>query len=85
MIQNVVVAGSPRLPSAFGLHIDCIHTIKASKVSKALMITEQYYPGVGASLIPVFNPGGFRPADDEVDFWRRINSADPNSNIMIRT
>ncbi len=72
MIQNVIVAGFPRLPDAFGLHLICVRTIKAAKVSKALMKTEQCYPGVGTSLIPVFNPGGFRVPEDEADFWHSV-------------
>ena len=74
MIQNIVVAASPRSSSAFGLHLKHINTIKARKVSKALMITEEVYPGVGASLFPIFNPGGFSVPDNEVEFWRSIRS-----------
>ncbi|KAG7006553.1 hypothetical protein G7Y79_00014g037280 [Physcia stellaris] len=74
MIQNIVVSSSPRSPNAFGIHISHIQTIKASKVSKALMKAEQYCSGVGTSLIPVFNPGGFRAPPDEIDFWQKITS-----------
>ena len=72
MIQNVVVAGSPRSPHAFGLHLNHVRTLNATKVSKTLMKTERLYPGVGVSLIPVFNPAGFRIPEDEADFWQSV-------------
>ncbi|KAL8672641.1 MAG: hypothetical protein Q9168_002917, partial [Polycauliona sp. 1 TL-2023] len=74
MIQNIVVAASPRSPAAFGFHIKRVNEIKAAKVSKALMMTEQSYPGVGASLLPVFHPGGFCAPEDEIEFWQRVAS-----------
>ncbi|KAL8791953.1 MAG: hypothetical protein Q9195_005442 [Heterodermia aff. obscurata] len=79
MIQNIVVAASPRSSSAFGLHLHHVNTIKARKVSKALMITEQFYPGVGSSLLPIFNPGGLSVPDDQVEFWQSIK--DGNSQM----
>ena len=36
------------------------------------MATEQCYPGVGTSLIPVFNPGGFHVPEDEAEFWHSV-------------
>ncbi|KAL8797881.1 MAG: hypothetical protein Q9195_000233 [Heterodermia aff. obscurata] len=74
MIQNIIVAASPRSPGAFGLHLDFVQTIKAAKVSKALMAAEQSYPGIGTSLLSIFHPNGFHAPEDEVDFWRRAGS-----------
>lgn len=82
MLQNIVVAGAPRSTSAFGLHINQITTIKVPRVSKALMITEQYFPDVGVSLIPTFYPGGFRVPNDEADFWQKIPGEKPKYKMM---
>ncbi len=53
-----------------GLHIELIDTIRGDSVLKVLKMTEQKYPFVGTSLIPVFFPGGMRVQDEEIEFWR---------------
>lgn len=69
MLQNVFVAGAPRKPKAFGLHLELEDVIGNHKVMKALMALEDKYPRVGASLVSTFFPGNLR--DDEIAFWER--------------
>jgi hypothetical protein len=67
MLQNICVAGAPRKPRSFGLHLMLKEVIADRKVMKALMEVEEKYPHVGASLLPTFFPGKLRP--EEVSFW----------------
>lgn len=67
MVHNVVVAGAPRRPEAFGLHLEFVEVFGNVKAMKALMAFEEKYPRVGASLVPVFFPGKLRK--DEEAFW----------------
>ncbi|KAF9463934.1 hypothetical protein BDZ94DRAFT_1282335 [Collybia nuda] len=67
MVHNVVVAGAPRRPEAFGLHLEFVKVIGNVKAMKALMALEETYPRVGASLVPIFFPGKLRK--DEETFW----------------
>lgn len=69
MIHNLVVAGTPRDPGAFGIHLNKIDSITDITVSKVLRRTEERYPLVGSSLVPVFFPGGMRIKNAEKDFW----------------
>lgn len=73
MVHNLVVAGIPRDPSALGIHLDQIDTIKDVTVSQVLRKTEDRYPLVGSSLVPVFFPGGMRIRQEEKEFWARAS------------
>lgn len=68
MVHNVVVAGAPRRPEAFGLHLEFVETFGNVKAMKTLMAFEEKYPHVGASIVPVFFPGKLRK--DEEIFWK---------------
>lgn len=67
MVQNIIVCGAPRNPSAFGIHLRFKEAIVEDKVMKVLKETEEKYPFVGRSLVDVFFPGGLRP--DEKIYW----------------
>jgi hypothetical protein len=69
MLQNVVVAGAPRRPESFGLHLEFDEVISDIKVMRALMKLEDKHPGVGASLVATFFPGKLRK--DEESFWEQ--------------
>lgn len=87
MIHNLVVAGIARDPSAFGIHLNQIDTIKDVTVSKVLQKTEDRYPLVGSSLVPIFFPGGMRVTKDEQEFWAnatRNRESQGLSNLSIK-
>jgi hypothetical protein len=68
MVQNVIVAGASRTPSAFGIHLKYKESIFRPKVMEALMDTEKEYPRIGQSLLPTFFPGNLK--DSEKEWWR---------------
>jgi hypothetical protein len=63
MMQNVFVAGVPRKPGAFGLHLEFADVVARVTVMETLKEVERKYPGVGASLVDTFFPGKLRPQD----------------------
>jgi hypothetical protein len=65
MIQNVVVAGARRSPSANGIHLKRIEKFEQRKVMDALMDLETAYPTVGRSLVPEFfsDARGLKPVE----------------------
>ncbi len=67
MVQNIIVAGVARDPKVFGIHLKRVGEVKGNKVMHVLMRTEDNYPRVGASLVPVFFPGRLR--ESEQSFW----------------
>jgi hypothetical protein len=67
MMQNVLVAGAPRNPGAFGLHLEFLEVIGHYKVMKALMKLEDKYPGVGVHTVKTFFPG--KLTEDEERYW----------------
>ena len=67
MFQNTIVAGVARDPKVFGIDLKRIGEVKGNKVMHVLMRTEEKYPRVGASLVPVFFPGRLR--ESERTFW----------------
>lgn len=67
MIQNVLVAGAPRNPAAFGLHLEFLEVIGHYKVMKALMKLEDKHPGVGVHMVKTFFPG--KLTEDEERYW----------------
>lgn len=71
MIHNLVAAALPRNPSALGIHLNQIDTIADVTVSKVLQRTEDRYPMVGSSLVPVFFHGGLRIKPEDQDFWAK--------------
>ena len=67
MIQNFVIAGAPRCPTAFGVHLKFKQVFSAVKVMDALKRTEVELPRVGAYLVKEFFPGKLR--EDEKLWW----------------
>lgn len=67
MIQNIIVAGVARDPKVFGIDLKRVGEVKGHKVMHVLMKTEELYPRVGASLVPVYFPGRLR--ESEQTFW----------------
>lgn len=69
MVQNTVAAGARRDPSAFGVPLQFVKAFDDTKIMPVLMETEESFPSVGASLVPVFFPGELRVSDKE--WWAR--------------
>jgi hypothetical protein len=69
-MQNILVAGVTREPSALGVHLDFVETIRGPRVAKVLRELEEKHPSVGTSLLSVFFPGGLRAKDNDLDFWQ---------------
>lgn len=65
MIQNVVIAGVSRGPSAMGIHLTKMKSIQQSKVMDVLMDLETYREGYGKSLLPEFFNGKLRPEEEK--------------------
>ncbi|RYP32559.1 hypothetical protein DL767_005171 [Monosporascus sp. MG133] len=68
-MQNLYAAGTARHPSALGIHLKRVETIRAGKVAAALKQLEEKYPLVGTSLAPIFFPGSLRVKGDDLKFW----------------
>ena len=67
-IQNIVIAGARRPPSAFGIYLkERNKTIRRDKVRDALLKAEQEMPSLGQTLFPIFFPGK-ATNDDRRDF-----------------
>jgi len=65
IIQNLIVAGSPRRPEDFGLPLKFQQVFVDAKVSSALCAVEQVYPRVGRSMVTTFFNAGLRPHEEE--------------------
>ncbi|KAL9089709.1 MAG: hypothetical protein Q9159_002356 [Coniocarpon cinnabarinum] len=57
IIHNATVAGAPRRPENFGIHLEAESFIGGPKVMPVLMDTERRYPHVGRSMLQTFFPG----------------------------
>ncbi|KKY17181.1 hypothetical protein UCRPC4_g05674 [Phaeomoniella chlamydospora] len=58
MVQNIVVAGSPRDPAAFGMPMTFHQVIGKTKVMETLFAVDEKYKGLGRSMREIFFPGG---------------------------
>lgn len=67
IVHNVVVAGAPRKPGSFGIHLTYQQTIVDRKVMSVLATAETHYPRLGLSLLSTFFPGDLRAR--EKHFW----------------
>lgn len=69
MLQNTIVAGSPRSPAALGLHLEQQHItiFRGKRAMDLLKDVEEYSPGVGMALLPALFPGALRP--DDRQYW----------------
>jgi hypothetical protein len=71
ILQNVLVAGWRRDPSALGVHLDFREVIGEMTAMDALLALEASYTRVGRSLLPIFFPGELLP--EEVARWDALN------------
>lgn len=74
MVSNVVIAGAPRSPEAFGIPLDWEHTIVGGRgdfvggqVMRVLRDIENKYPQVGRCLLNTYFPG--LTMEDDIKFW----------------
>ncbi len=57
LIHTSLIAGAPRDPSVFGIHLDPVEAFVDADVMRVLEMVEQHYPGVGRSMLDIFFPG----------------------------
>lgn len=69
MVHTVVVAGAPRRPEVFGIHLEFEKVIVNAKAMRALYEAEEYMSGLGRSMLSTFSPGDLQ--DDEVKWWKQ--------------
>ncbi|GAB1319241.1 RDD domain-containing protein [Madurella fahalii] len=70
-VQNLHAAGASRKPSALGIHLKKVKTVRDKRVAAVLKRLEETYSTVGTSLVPVFFPGGLRVnKGDDLNFWQ---------------
>lgn len=74
MIHTVVVAGAPRRPEWFGIHLDYRDVFTERKVMATLQSAETTYPGLGRSMLSTFFPGSL--SEDEVRWWKECRTDD---------
>lgn len=67
MTHTVVIAGAPRHPAWFGIHLDYCEVIAERKVMAALQSAELAFPGLGRSMLSLFFPGALR--EEEKKWW----------------
>ncbi|KXN92751.1 hypothetical protein AN958_02718, partial [Leucoagaricus sp. SymC.cos] len=68
MLQNVIVAGGKRAPTARGIHIEHVEEFSRKKVMHALMDAEVAYPRLGKVLLgEFFSPESLTQA--EAEWW----------------
>ncbi|KAF8545885.1 hypothetical protein OG21DRAFT_1451348 [Imleria badia] len=80
MAHNVIVAGVQRRPAALGIHLDYVECFADPKAMKALQAVQTNYPGVGASMLPIFFPGELRP--EEKPFWNEQKNQRPQEIVQ---
>ncbi|KAF2651549.1 hypothetical protein K491DRAFT_719740 [Lophiostoma macrostomum CBS 122681] len=68
MVHTVIIAGAPRKPESFGIHLEYRAVFTQPKVMETLKEAEAAYPGLGRSMLHTFFPGDLWP--DEVAFWK---------------
>ncbi|RDW59171.1 hypothetical protein BP5796_12095 [Coleophoma crateriformis] len=70
MLQNLYVAGATREMGSLGIHLSLTQpAFHETTIPKVLRRVEESYEGVGASLIPIFFPGGMRADEEDCKFW----------------
>ncbi|KAA8651596.1 hypothetical protein EYZ11_002215 [Aspergillus tanneri] len=68
--ENILVAGSPRMPAAYGVHLAFQEVIGEAKVMDTLFAVEKAYPHVGRSMLDTFFPGKLR--SKELARWEEL-------------
>jgi hypothetical protein len=72
ILQNTIVAGWRRDPSAFGVPLTFEEVICETKVMQTLYVVENKYPRLGRSMLDTFLPG--KLSDDEKARWNEYDS-----------
>lgn len=70
MTHTVVIAGAPRHPAWFGIHLDFCEVFAERKVMAALQSAEIAFPGLGRSMLSIFFPGALR--EEEMQWWNEL-------------
>lgn len=76
MVQNLLVAGSPRRPENFGIPLSFERVFGEAKVMKTLFDVEDAYPRIGLSMLDEFFPGKLNA--DEVSRWAEFEARADN-------
>jgi hypothetical protein len=71
MVQNLLVAGKRRNPSALGIHLVFRQVIGEMTAMDALLKLEAAYTKAGKSLLPIFFPGELRA--EEIVEWEKLD------------
>lgn len=72
MVHTLIVAGAPRRPEWFGIHLDYRDVFAERKVMATLQSAEMAFPGLGRSMLSTFFPGALR--EDEVRWWKECRT-----------
>ncbi|KAH6625477.1 hypothetical protein C7974DRAFT_396153 [Boeremia exigua] len=81
IVQNIVIAGWRRDPSAYGLPLKFEKVISKSKVMPALFAIEEEIPGIGSSMLETFFPGTLR-RDEQIKWDNYRDTASARSNAV---
>lgn len=65
MLHTIIVAGAPRRPEWFGIHLVYRDVFVEKKVIEALKAVENKYANVGKAMVPTFFPDGVRVEHQE--------------------
>lgn len=82
ILQNVLLAGWRRNPSALGVHLDFRGVIGEMTTMDALLALEDRHLGVGRSLLPIFFPGKLLP--EELDKWEALEVKAKEEELVSR-
>ena len=81
-VQNIVVAGSRRPPSAFGIYLKERKTIRRDKVREALFEANEEDRSLGPALFPIFFPGPMESGDAAI-FGTSTTEQDADGNNAV--
>ncbi|KAL4902931.1 hypothetical protein BDW74DRAFT_54664 [Aspergillus multicolor] len=70
IIENILVAGWPRRPKAFGVPLTFKEVIGEPRVMETLFAVEEAYPRVGLAMLDTFFPG--RLSHKEKERWNEL-------------
>ncbi|KAH8652757.1 hypothetical protein BGZ60DRAFT_508663 [Tricladium varicosporioides] len=71
ILQNIFVAGAPRRPENFGIHLEYVEVFGCPKAMQTLLEVEEKYPSLGRALLSEFFPGKLRC--DEIETWEGLS------------
>ncbi|KAL8775083.1 MAG: hypothetical protein Q9209_000562 [Squamulea sp. 1 TL-2023] len=81
ILQNIVVAGSPRPASALGFYLKKRRMICCKKVRNALVEADMEVPGAGSALRPLLFPGPATDSDDEAFEVVKVRHKQQNKQV----